>query len=195
MVETGKAMTDESEGALWRSEMLVSDAIGRLMEFWGFKRTMGRIWTVLYLSDEPLTAADLRDRLQISAGAVSMTVNELSRWGVVKRVWVKGDRRDFFTAEGNFWKMISRVLNERERVEILDAIDAMKEALEDLERKCKSDDVATRRRARVQKERIEQLLALARLGKQLLERLIRQGRVDATPLLEVLLGRDRRDDE
>jgi DNA-binding transcriptional regulator GbsR (MarR family) len=186
-------MDGDSEGELWRSEMLVSDAIGRLMEFWGFKRTMGRVWTVLYLSDEPLTAADLRDRLQISSGAVSMTVNELSRWGVVKKVWVKGDRRDFFTAEGNFWKMISRVLNERERAEILDAIDAMKEALVDLEQRAKSGDLATRRRAEVQRERIEQLLSLARLGKQLLERLIHHGRVDATPLLKVLLGGESHD--
>ncbi len=162
--------------------------MGRLIEFWGFKRNMGRIWTVLFLSDDPLTAKDLQERLQLSSGAVSMTVGELARWGVVKKVWVQGDRRDFFVAEGNFWKMISRVLAERERVEILEAIDAMEEALEYARAKGKVGDERARRRAQRQVERIEQLLELARLGRRLLDALLERARVDATPLLGVLLG-------
>ena len=81
------------------------------MELWGFKRNMGRVWTVLYLADQPLTARQLRDRLQLSSGAVSMTLNELSRWGVVRKLWVQGDRRDFYEAEANIWRMISRVIS------------------------------------------------------------------------------------
>jgi len=172
----------------WRSEILMSDAIGRLIEFWGFKRNMGRIWTVLFLSDAPLTAKDLQERLQLSSGAVSMTLTELARWGVVKKVWVQGDRRDFFVAEGNFWKMISRVLAERERVEILEAIDAMEEALEYARAKIEIGDERERRRAQRQVERIEQLLELAKLGRRLLDALLQRARVDATPLLGVLLG-------
>jgi len=76
----------------------VSDVIGRLIEFWGFKRNMGRIWSVLYLSPDPLSAEDLRHALQLSSGAVSMTLSELSRWGVVRRVWLQGERKDFYTA-------------------------------------------------------------------------------------------------
>jgi HTH-type transcriptional regulator, glycine betaine synthesis regulator len=181
-------MVSERKSELWKSEMLVSDAVGRLMEFWGFKRNMGRVWTVLYLSNESLTAKDLCEKLELSTGAVSMTLTELARWGVVKKVWVKGDRRDHFAAEGNLWKMISRVLNERERAEIIESIDVMQEALTYLDAKRKSDDPEVRARAEVQRERVEQLLALARIGKQLLERLVQQGRVDATPLLKVLLG-------
>ena len=33
----------------------VADAVGALMEFWGFKRVMGRVWTLLYLRGEPLS--------------------------------------------------------------------------------------------------------------------------------------------
>ena len=178
-----------SEDGLWESELLVSDAIGRLMEFWGFKRNMGRVWTVLYLVGEPLSSKDLQHRLKLSSGAVSMTVNELARWGVVKKVWIQGERRDYFVAEGNLWKMISRVFNERERVEILDAIDAMEEALDYARRKKDaSGDEQVKRRAQLQLDRIGQLLDLARLGQRLLEALLRRGRVDISPLLEVLLG-------
>jgi HTH-type transcriptional regulator, glycine betaine synthesis regulator len=73
--------------------MIVTELIGRLIEFWGFKRNMGRVWAILYLSPESMTAADIRDRLKLSTGAVSMTLSELSRWGVVKKLWVVGERR------------------------------------------------------------------------------------------------------
>src|SRR5262245_35976917 len=79
--------------ALMPYELLVSDAVGRLIEFWGFKRNMGRVWAVLYLSPDPLSADDLRHALKISSGAVSMTLSELQRWGVVRKVWVQGERK------------------------------------------------------------------------------------------------------
>src|SRR5580692_7327072 len=102
----------EAPRSLWPSEIVVSDVIGRLIEFWGFKRNMGRVWSVLYLSPAPLSAEDLRHLLKLSSGAVSMTLSELSRWGVVRKVWVQGERRDFYAAEVQLWRMISRVFNE-----------------------------------------------------------------------------------
>ena len=181
--------SDEEE--LWQSEVLVSDSIGRLIEFWGFKRNMGRLWAILYLSDQPLSAPEIQERLQLSSGAVSMTLNELTRWGVVKKVWLQGERRDHYAAEGNVWKIISRVFNERERVEVLDAIDIMEDAIRFLNDKAK--EPGQRARAQFQEERIRELLDLARLGKQLLDALIKDAKVDGSPLMKVLLGgSDRR---
>ena len=176
--------SDEEE--LWQSEVLVSDSIGRLIEFWGFKRNMGRLWAILYLSPRPLSAPEIQERLRLSSGAVSMTLNELTRWGVVKKVWIQGERRDHYAAEGNFWKMISRVFNERERVEVLDAIDIMEDAIRFLNDKAQQPE--ERARAQFQEERIRELLDLARLGKQLLDALIKEAKVDGSPLMAVLLG-------
>src|SRR6476469_8203988 len=91
----------------------VADAVGALMEFWGFKRVMGRVWTLLYLRGEPLSAAELCEQLEISSGAASMTLAELEHWAVVRRSRKPGDRREYFEAESDVWKMISRVLRER----------------------------------------------------------------------------------
>jgi len=49
----------------------VADAVGALMEFWGFKRVMGRVWTILFLRGEPLSAAELCEQLEISTGAIN----------------------------------------------------------------------------------------------------------------------------
>jgi DNA-binding transcriptional regulator GbsR (MarR family) len=150
--------------ALWPSELAVSNVVGRLIQFWGFKRNMGRVWSVLYLSPEPLSAEDLRELLQLSSGAVSMTLSELSRWGVVRKVWIQGERKDFFAAEVQLWKMISRVFNEREKIEILSAIEAFQDVLPELERLRASPDPVVRARAELQHERIGYLLDLARLS-------------------------------
>lgn len=191
--------TEETEGgpaeALWDSERIVSDTVGHLMELWGFKRNMGRVWTVLYLAGEPLTARQLHERLQLSTGAVSMTLAELARWGVVQKSWVQGDRRDFFEAEANLWKMISRVIREREQAEIVRAIEAFEDALVALKRgdeeRGSLGQSSPAKRSRVQRERIERLLELAKLGRSMLDALISNARIDASWLPRFRLGRPR----
>ena len=181
--------SDIEKETLWPSESIVSDSIGRLMELWGFRRNMGRVWTLLYLAGHPLTAKQLRDRLRLSSGAVSMTLNELGRWGVVRKIWNQGDRRDFFEAEANVWKMVSRVMRERERNEISQAIDAFEEALVALDHQPEEPDGADPVRMRVQRERIEHLLELAKLGRSMLDALIDSARLDASWLQRFRLGR------
>jgi DNA-binding transcriptional regulator GbsR (MarR family) len=172
---------------LWPSEAAVSDVVGRLIEFWGFKRNMGRIWSVLYLSPEPLSAEELRQALSLSSGAVSMTLNELSRWGVVRKVWVQGERKDFYAAEVQLWRMISRVFSEREKAEVVMAIEQLEEALASVDRLRSSPEPATRAKAELQYGRIMQLLELAKLGRRLIETLITTAKIDAEPLVRFLL--------
>ncbi len=175
--------------ALWPTEVAVSDCVGRLIEFWGFKRNMGRVWTVLYLSPEPLSAEDLRYALQLSSGAMSMTLSELSRWGVVRRVWIQGERKDFYAAEVQLWRMISRVFSEREKTEVTVAIEAFEDALRQLAPiRAAAHDAETRERANLQQERIGQLLELAKLGLRLLDALLSTAKLDAEPLVRFLLG-------
>jgi len=178
--------------ALWTSEAIVSDVVGRLIEFWGFKRNMGRVWAVLYLSPEPLTAQELRAVLRLSSGAVSMILNDLSRWGVVRKVWIQGDRRDHFAAEVQLWRMISRVLSEREKTEIVVFMEACEEAMRFLESKVTAQDPRDRSKAQLQLERIKALYELARLGKKLLDGLLSTAKLDAEPLTRFLLGGARR---
>ena len=144
---------------------------------------------MLYLSPEPMSARDLQDTLKLSSGAVSMTLNELLRWGVVKKVWSPGQRRDYFAAEVQLWKMISRVMAEREGGEISAAIDACEEALTSLEEHLRSDDEKTRERAKLQQVRITALLGLAKLGKQLLDALLNTAKLDAEPLSRIELSK------
>jgi len=156
----------------------VADAVGALMEAWGFRRNMGRMWAVLYLEDHPLTAADLGERLGLSTGAVSMLVNELIQWGIIKKTWVVGERREHFEAETSIWKMISRVFRERELRWIRTAHDAFAAAAAELEA---GDDERHQLIAR----RVAKLTQLAQVGAHLLETMLEGEAVDSLPIKTV----------
>ena len=165
------------------SELLheVADAVGSLMEFWGFKRVMGRVWALLYLRDEPLTMAELCEQLEISSGAASMTLTDLEHWGVVKRSRKPGDRREYFEAETEIWKMISRVLRERELMHIERALAVFDRARAELPRLAGPGEHA---RLASMADRVGKLADLARLGRTLLQALVQQGKVDLGPLMK-----------
>ncbi len=163
-----------------QAELEVADTIGRLMEFWGFKRPMGRIWTLLYLSPAALGAAELGEQLKMSAGAVSMTLNELLKWGAVKKSWRPGERRDFYEAETSIGKLVQRVLRERE----LELVRQFGEALSNADSALpRANEMATLRDFK--RDRVHELQRLARLGETLLTALVAGKMVDPTPFLKV----------
>ena len=178
-------------GALSPIEQRVADVVGGLMEYWGFKRIMGRMWTVLYLSPEPLSAADLALKLSASTGAISMTLTELAKWGVVKKTWRPGERRDYYEPETSIWKMVSRVFREREMVYIREAIEAFEAALSSLSVEERRARGAERERTRFIEERLRALLALARVGEGLLNMLLAGEPIDARPMRSLFERGDR----
>lgn len=176
-------MSTRGEERQSEAELLVAEAVGRLIEFWGFRAVLGRIWAILYLSEKPLSAAELCDRLTISTGAASMSLAELERWGVVARHRPTGERKDFFEAETDIWKMVSRVYRDRELVQIERALEAFAKAAELFDLSTKVGDARERRAGRFARERTANLVELTKLGRTLLSGLVERGRVDFTPLL------------
>jgi HTH-type transcriptional regulator, glycine betaine synthesis regulator len=162
--------------------MRVADAVGALMESWGFKRNMGRLWVVLYLEDRPLSAADIGERLSLSSGAVSMLVNEMEEWGALKKAWVPGERREYFEPETSIWKMVSRVFRERELVWIQTAHEAFEVAKRALDA---DSDRAEDPRTKLIEERLAGLTELARVGAQLMQSILQGESVDALPIKAV----------
>ena len=94
------------------------EAVGQVMELWGFKRIHGMVWMYIFLQPQPVSAHDIRTALGISSGLVSMTLAELLHWNVVHRQSAPGDRKDYYTAETNIGRPIMKVLRERESYQI-----------------------------------------------------------------------------
>jgi DNA-binding transcriptional regulator GbsR (MarR family) len=162
-------------------ELDVADTVGRLMEFWGFKRPMGRIWALLYLAPEPLGAAEIGDELRMSSGAVSMALSELVKWGAVKKTWRPGERRDYYEAETSIGRLVQRVLRERELV----LIQEFAETLEAAEQRLSAAGSDEEARVVFKRGRLQELRGLAKLGESLLSALVSGRSIDPTPLLKV----------
>ena len=172
--------------SLARSRALGVDTCGRIAAFWGFTRTMGRIFGLLYLSPAPLPRDEIQRRLAISVGSASMTLTALQRWGVVHRVRLRGLRADHYAAETDFWKMISRVLDERERKEITTAVTIVREARTHAASVGQTARGAQQADAAFVAERLDRLHDICVLGQTMLDMLLGQLKLDVGSFREIL---------
>lgn len=85
---------------------------------WGINRTMAQIHALLLISPEPITQDDIMEQLNISRGNVNMNTRELISWGLVDRVLITGERREFFSAEKDIWKVATQIIKERKKREL-----------------------------------------------------------------------------
>lgn len=99
---------------------------------WGINKTMAQIHALLMISPDPITQDDIMDELSISRGNVNMNIRDLINWGLVDRVIIPGERKEFFTAEKDIWKVATQIIKERKKRE-LDPMLKLLDQLEDVE--------------------------------------------------------------
>ena len=85
---------------------------------WGINRTMAQIHALLLVSADPLSAEDIMEQLDISRGNANMNIRELINWGLVYRTIVTGERKEYFTAEKDIWKVVRQIVKERKKREL-----------------------------------------------------------------------------
>lgn len=103
---------------------------GSLGAQWGISRTMAQIHALLLIMPDPLSADDIMKELSISRGNTNMNVRELINWGLVERVLIPGERREFFTAEKDIWKVATYIARERKKRELDPIIRALNQLQE-----------------------------------------------------------------
>jgi DNA-binding transcriptional regulator GbsR (MarR family) len=91
---------------------------GELGSQWGISRSVAQIHALLYLSPEPLHAAQIADTLNLARSNVSTSIRELQGWGIVRVTHKLGDRRDHFESSKDVWEMFRTIAEERKRREI-----------------------------------------------------------------------------
>jgi len=82
----------------------------------GFSRSVGQIFGVIYCSPDPLAFADVAARLELSNGSVSQGLRFLREFGAIKLITVPGDRRELFAAETELRRLLVTALQTRLRV-------------------------------------------------------------------------------
>jgi DNA-binding transcriptional regulator GbsR (MarR family) len=109
---------------------------------WGINRTMAQIHALLLVSPDPLTQDDIMEELNISRGNTNMNIRELINWGLVERVILPGERKEYFSAEKDIWKVVKQIVKERKKRE-LEPMMQLLDKLEDVEGDKKDKKVKT----------------------------------------------------
>ncbi len=88
------------------------ETAGQFSQSLGFGRNIGQIYAHVYFSPEPQSLDDLTRHLGISKGSASMSVRQLENWQALRKVWVKGDRKDYFETTEAFGRIIRKAFLE-----------------------------------------------------------------------------------
>lgn len=135
---------------------------GEMGSLWGINRTMAQIHALLFISPEPLGANEIMAELQISRGNVSMALRELIAWGIVTRVHLKGERREFYTTEKDVWKMFRLIVRERKKREVDPTVRVLHESVAALNQMPHID-------GQYERQQLQSLLNFFELGTEIYE--------------------------
>ena len=107
------------------------DAWGAFGSAWGINRSMAQVHALLLISAEPLSTEDAMEVLNISRGNANMNLRALIDWSLVRRVMKTGERKEFFEAEKDVWKVATHITRERKKRE-LEPLVRLLDELEDI---------------------------------------------------------------
>lgn len=93
-------------------------AWGTLGSNWGINRTMAQAHALLLISPSALCADEVMQELQISRGNANMNIRALIDWGLVYKEFKAGERKEFFVAEKDMWKIVRQIIIQRKKREL-----------------------------------------------------------------------------
>ena len=102
-------------------------AWGTLGSSWGISRTMAQVHALLLISPDSLCTEDIMKELQISRGNANMNLRDLIDWGLIFRELKAGERKEFFRAEKDIWKVAKQIIKERRKREIEPVLQIMED--------------------------------------------------------------------
>lgn len=143
----------------------LSELVGQFIQYWGFKKIHGQIWTHVWLAEKPIDATTLVKRLDVSKALVSLAIKDLIHYDVVQ-VLDQGDRRKMLLIPNeDVHTVISNVLRQRE-THMLKKI------------RQTQDNVLTlskdhRKKLNIHENRLEQMIAMTEMAQVALAALIK----------------------
>ncbi|HEX5133144.1 MAG TPA: hypothetical protein VFX92_11750 [Candidatus Krumholzibacteria bacterium] len=102
---------------------------GRLGTAWGISKMMAEIYAALYVSPSPLTLEEMSRQLETSRSNISTNVRGLVDLGVVHKVIIRGERKDYYTAEDDITKVAKLLALAKKRKELDPAMEIVDKAL------------------------------------------------------------------
>ncbi|MEL7535937.1 MAG: GbsR/MarR family transcriptional regulator [Pseudomonadota bacterium] len=102
---------------------------GEMGSRWGISRTVGQIYALLFITEQPLNADDIVRALGFSRSNVSMGLKELQSWRLIQPQHLPGDRREYYRAPEDIWQIFRTLVEERRKREIDPTLSMLRNAL------------------------------------------------------------------
>lgn len=106
--------------------------IAKNMNLYGITSSIGRLYGVLYFSENPMTLDDMRDALEMSKTSMSTGVRTLSDMKMVETTFRKGMRKDLYQSEEDWYKSFTSLFGNRWRQHTETNIEEAEETVEKL---------------------------------------------------------------
>jgi DNA-binding transcriptional regulator GbsR (MarR family) len=129
--------------------------LSRISEFWGYSRAMGGLYAALYLSPGPVSLDELVPIVGVTKGAISTNIRALEQLGMVHRHLRAGDRKDYYEADTDFWKIAKTVLERRQKPEFDKALLGVSTTLQQVRSRARSHGQPDSELARFYEQRLE----------------------------------------
>jgi len=97
------------------TQQIVADFAEGYSNF-GLNPLMGRIVGLLIISKDPQSLDDIGEQLEMSKGPISQICRRLKERGLIEKVWIPGDRKDYYKAADDiFGKAYSNQINKMQK--------------------------------------------------------------------------------
>lgn len=118
------------------------------MKFWGFKEVHGRIWTLIYLSEDALSSPLIMKSLGLSKSAANMALADLRQYDLIEFAGIDDTRHQRYRTELSFEDVLTRMFTKQ----YASFADELSDSIKAVEK------VAARPSSRVNRRRARQLL-------------------------------------
>jgi DNA-binding transcriptional regulator GbsR (MarR family) len=152
------------------------EGLGQLADYFGYNKVMGKMYGALLLSPGPMSLDDLMAHLEVSKASVSMNMRTLENMGIVREVWVRGDRRKYYEAESDFWRILTNVLGAREMRDVNQALEVLERNINGLREGAPAMSADDGKLAEFYIQRIDQMKDFFRFAKLILTSILERNK-------------------
>ncbi len=102
---------------------------GEMGSRWGINRTVGQMYALMVISEEPLSPDQVAATLGLSRSNVSMGIKELNAWNLLRTISKPGDRKTYYTTPEDVWEIARTLIAEKRKREIDPTLSMLRNAL------------------------------------------------------------------
>lgn len=132
----------QGKDELEKTRERVIDSISQNMNLYGVSPSVGRLWGLLYFQNQPMTLDEMKNELGMSKTSMSTSVRLLMELNMVDKVWKKGNRKDLYVADEDWYQTFIDFFSIKWRNSVASNVNAIEKSIRELSHILKSPEIS-----------------------------------------------------